>query len=183
MSELALTSEDVTPENNPNPAQRVLSTLNNRRTTPQNSNRQVTNTSRDFEGATPSIGGILALRNEIIVKHLNYNYFCEKLGIYIMKEFKNRENVIEVTKNSLEDVIKNFKADLNPIELTNKEKKSSVETEIKKEEIKEYVKDLKTMKSYLKKLYNLVYGNCTDSVQTMLKAKDEFETKSKVFEY
>ena len=136
MSELALTSEDVTPENDSNTAQRVPSTSNNRRTTPRNSNRQFTNTSRDFEGATPSIGGILALRSENIVKKMNYDSFCEKIGVYIMKEFKNRENFNEVTKNPLEDVIKNLEANSKPIELTNEEKKSSVETEIEKEEIK-----------------------------------------------
>ena len=55
--------------------------------------------------------------------------------------------------------------------------------EIKKEEIKEYVKDLKLIKSNLKKIYNLVYENCTDSVRTMLKTDDEYEAKSKVFDH
>ena len=182
MSELALTSEDATPENVPNPAQNVPSTLNTKRTTPRISNRQVTNTPRDFEGATPSIGGILALRSENIVKKVNYDSFCEKLGVYIMREFKNGENVVEITKNPSEDVVKNFETIYKPTELSDEEKKSSVNTEIKKEEIKDYVKDLKTMKSNLKKIYNLVYGNCTDSVQTMLKAEDDFEAKSKVFD-
>ena len=183
MSKLAQTSEGVTPKNDPNMAQRVSSTQNNRRTTPRNSNRQVPNTSRDFEGATPSIGGILALRSENIVKKVNYDSFCDKLGVYIMREFKNGENVVEVTKNPSEDVVNIFEAVYRPTELSDEDKKSSVNTEIKKEEIKEYVKDLKTMKSNLKKIYNLVYGNSTDSVQTMLKAEDDFETKSKVFDY
>ena len=100
-----------------------------------------------------------------------------------MKEFKNGENVIQVTKDPSENVVMNFEAYCKPKELTDEEKKSSVETEIKKEKIKEYVKDLKTMKSNLKKMYNLVYGNCTDSVQTMLKAENDFEVKSKVFDY
>ena len=55
--------------------------------------------------------------------------------------------------------------------------------EIHNEEIKEDVKDLKILKSNLKKLYSLVYGNFTESVQTMLKADREYEEKSKDFDY
>ena len=45
-------------------------------------------TSRDFEGATPKIGGILALRSENITKKVNYDVFCEKLATYVMNELK-----------------------------------------------------------------------------------------------
>ena len=55
--------------------------------------------------------------------------------------------------------------------------------EIKKEEIKDYVRDLKTIKSNLKKVYTLVFGNCTDGVKTMLKADKEYASKSKVFDH
>ena len=55
--------------------------------------------------------------------------------------------------------------------------------EIRKEEIKEYVKDLKTIKSNLKKIYTIVFGNCTDGVKTMLKADKEFASKSKTFDH
>ena len=45
------------------------------------------------------------------------------------------------------------------------------------------MKDLKLIKSNLKKIYNLVYGNCLNSVQTMLKTGEDYEDKSKVFNY
>ena len=38
-----------------------------------------------------------------------------------------------------------------------------------------YVIDLKLLKLNLKKLYSLVYGNCTDAVQTILKVEDEYK--------
>ena len=45
------------------------------------------------------------------------------------------------------------------------------------------MKDLKQIKAYLKKMYSLIYGNCTESVQTMLKEDTEYEGKSKIFDY
>ena len=45
------------------------------------------------------------------------------------------------------------------------------------------MKDLKLIKSNLKKVYNLVYGNYPDSVQTILKTDEDYEDKSKVFNY
>ena len=57
-----------------------------------------------------------------------------------------------------------------------------IDTKIKKEEIKEYVKYLKLIKLNLKKLYALIFGNCTDGVKTMLKADAEYAEKSKVFD-
>ena len=35
----------------------------------------------------------------------------------------------------------------------------------------------------LKKVYNLVYGNCTDSVKAILKTDVDYKDKSKVFDY
>ena len=34
----------------------------------------------------------------------------------------------------------------------------------------------------MKKVYNIVYGKCTDDVQSLLKAEDEFEEKSRKFD-
>ena len=45
------------------------------------------------------------------------------------------------------------------------------------------MKDLKQIKSNLKKVYGVVFGNCTESVQTMIQTDSEFEEKSKKFDH
>ena len=151
--------------------------------TPMRPNTASTNTPRDFEGAMPKIGDILALRSENMTNKVNYDIFCEKLGVYIMNEFKGGENVVEVTKNYAIDIISSFETNNKTVELSEAEKKSTIDVEIKKEEIKDYVKNLKLIKSNLKKIYNLVYGNCTDSVRTMVKTDDDYESKSLIFDH
>lgn len=63
--------------------------------------------------------------------------------------------------------------------MTTEKRKSTIDVDIKTDEIKDYVKDLNSMKSNLKKIYTLVFGNCMDGVKTMLKANKEFVAKSK----
>ena len=80
MSKLTPSSEDVTPEIDANAAQRVSTTVNTRRTTSRNGSRQVLNISRDFGGATPSIGDILALHSKNIAKKLTMILFVKSLA-------------------------------------------------------------------------------------------------------
>ena len=127
-----------------------------------------TSTNRYFEGATPKLGAVLALRSENTNKKVNYDRFLEKLAIYVVNELKNGDSLMEVTKNPNAKTIEEFQKENKPKELSNEDKKSTVDVEIHKEEIKDYVKDLKLLKSNLKKLYGIVFGNCTESVQTMI---------------
>ena len=39
------------------------------------------------------------------------------------------------------------------------------------------------MKGNLKNIYTIVFGNCTESVQTMIKTDSKYEEKSKIFDY
>ena len=83
--------------------------VSGRHTRTHNRSGPVSSTPRDFEGATPRIGGILALRSENMTKKVNYDQFCEKLSIFIMNVFKNGDCVVEVTRNPSANIIKNFK--------------------------------------------------------------------------
>ena len=58
-----------------------------------------------------------------------------------MTEFKNGEHVLEITKNPDTKIIEDFQKENKPVQLTDEEKESSIDVEIKKEEIKEYVKN------------------------------------------
>ena len=68
-----------------------------------------------------------------------------------MNEFKGGENVFEVTRNKAINILSSFERDDKPVELTDEEKEFPIDVEIKKEEIKEHTKDLKLIKSNLKK--------------------------------
>ena len=79
----------------------------------------------------------MSLRSENMTKKVNYDQFCEKLATFIMNVFKNGDCVVEVSRNPSANIIENFKKLSKPEELTDEEKASHIETEIKKEEIKD----------------------------------------------
>ena len=68
-----------------------------------------------------------------------------------MKQLKGGEHVIEILKNPNIDILSTYKIVNKPADLTAEEKKSDVEVEIKKEEIKEFVKQVTAVKSNQKK--------------------------------
>ena len=55
------------------------------------------------------------------------------------------------------DIIEKNKKEKKPKDLTDEERKSEVEVEVKKKEIKAYVRDLKILVSNIKKIYSLVF--------------------------
>ena len=95
----------------------------------------------------------------------------------------NGESIVEVTKNQNAKIVEDFQKENKPVELSDKAKQSTVDIEMHKEEIKEYVKDLTQLKSNLKKLYAIVFANCTESVQTMIQTDSKYEEKAKIFDH
>ena len=81
-----------TPTTNSNPTDTGANSGTNNR--PRNARRDArpnnvaSSTQKDFKGATPDIGGVLALRSENVSVKTHYDKFCEKLETYIMKELK-----------------------------------------------------------------------------------------------
>lgn len=81
-----------------------------------------------------------------------------------MNKLRNGNAVFEVTQDHNVDVIVIFERENKLEELSKDEKKNTIDVEIHKEEIKEYAKDRKTLKSNPKTLYNLICRNYTESV-------------------
>lgn len=123
------------------------------------------------------------MRSENMIKKVSYNQFCDKLHVYIMNHFKNGDYIVEITRDPSAKIIEEYMTTHKPIELSEEAKKSTIEVEIKKEEIKEFVKNLNLAKANLKKVFSLVYENSTDGVKTMLKADAEYEVKTKTFDH
>ena len=151
-------SNEVTPQNSRNTPSTTGSSSGTDTNRPRSSRRDTrpnnvsTSTQRDFKGATPDIGGVLALRSKNVAIKTNYDKFCEKFETYLMKQLKGGEHVIEILKDPNIDILNTYKSVNKPADLTDEEKKSDVEVEIKKEEIKEFVKQVTAVKSNQKKI-------------------------------
>ena len=61
---------------------------NNRKLHDKRRDNNIVHVSKTYEGDTPEIGAVLGLQNENADKKVNFAVFCEKIGTYIMKEYK-----------------------------------------------------------------------------------------------
>ena len=92
---------EITNNNNNNDSRR-----GNERTRRENN---IVHVLKTYEGDTPEIGAVLALQNENVDKKENVSVFCERIGTYIMKEYKNEEDVVAVTKDITVDIVDTLK--------------------------------------------------------------------------
>ena len=70
---------------------------------------------RDFSGATPKLGAILALRSENITLKSNYERFMDKLAIHIVNELKDGDAIVEVTKNPKAKMIEDLRTKISQL--------------------------------------------------------------------
>ena len=141
------------------------------------------NADKYFEGVTSEIGGVLGLSTENYVnKKVNFDKFQELLITYVIKKYS------EAATTEISEAIRELK---NPVELyvdrkmpkmDTKIESGSIEEMILKEEIREYVRTKNLVMSCVTKLYALIWGQCTDGLQSVLKMDAEYEEKTKSFD-
>ena len=119
--------------------------------------------SRQFEGAEPKVGAALALSSERIDKKLPFEQFKDKLVNYVGREFTNGDDIVCIIK-SRKDPKPAFDKKHLPEELSEEDKKSDIKVKIQSERIKRYVVKEDELKSSLNKLYNIIWGQCSDQL-------------------
>ena len=76
--------------------------------------------------------------------------------------------MVEIARDPDAQVLELFEDKQHPKDLTDEENKSDINKEIKREQVKHYVKQLKVVKSNLKKIYSIGYGHCSEGAQMMM---------------
>ena len=140
----------------------------------QNYNRDISN--KSFEGAEPSVGAVLGLQSERIDKKVNYEQFKDKLVNYIGRKFDNGDDIVCTVKNSTDPMTlceKKYK----PEDLTADAKKDDFLVKIYMEEYKRFRTKQDQVTVSMKKLYNVIWGQCSDQLQSAIKYLDDYELK------
>jgi hypothetical protein len=107
---------------------------------------------------------------------VTFDIFREKLETYILRELKEANDVLpavrELTcpKSSIDAQ--------EPKDLSEAEMKSAVKTMILQQEVKEFLLRKKTIQNNLDKIYGLVWGQCSQSLQSVMKGDVEYKEKS-----
>lgn len=78
----------------------------------------------NYEGSIPEIGGVLHLNTGNFINKIRFDMFCERLAMYIMKEFINSPDVAVIMKDIKENPAAIFELHNKLDDLTEEEKRS-----------------------------------------------------------
>ena len=145
-----------------------------------NANNTTTPNGKSFQGRIPSVGAVLALKHERIDKKTSISVFLEKLSGYAFSTYDDGELLAPFFTDQ-KDPLSSFNTTHKPVALTDDQKKSEIETEIHKEEIKMFVVRRKNLQGNMVKLYSTVWGQCSHALQARLRGVDSFDDISSKF--
>ena len=116
------------------------------------------------------------MRTECLDKKVSFRQFLEKMNEYILREFKNPNDVLSVLRDE-EDPRVSFETNNLPDDLTDVEKQSDVKVVIQQQRIKNYVDREMEMENNMFKIYGLMKGQCSHSLRAVLKKETKFKEK------
>ena len=165
---------DTNIENNRKaPASNTRSRFEKKRNNNINSANPIT-----YEGECAAVGAVLALKFEKFHKKIPYEQFVDKINQYVLGNYKDGSDIKCLLKK-LEDPMDTLKKYL-PEDID--ENASAVEKEIQKEEIKQYVARKTNLRRNIEKVFGLIWGQCSSSLQAYIKGLSEYEEKCDVFD-
>ena len=117
---------------------------------------------KSWEGAKPEVGAVLGLKSERLNNKVTFEVFREKLAIHVLSEFRNGRDILPAIKKMTDPRV-TLRSRSGPKELTDEEKKSSIEVELQKQRIKPYIEREITARTNMDKLYGVIKGQCSES--------------------
>ena len=128
---------------------------------------------KNFEGATPEVGGVVALRSENhVLLRVTFELFQQLIISYIVRTFKHAKDVKEGLR-TLTCPKAAFVKTEKPEEPTGT--LGEVDKMILAERVKDFVKRYNNLDETLDKSFHVIWGQCTPGMQGALSAYKEFE--------
>ena len=135
----------------------------------------------DYKGQNYSVGVVLALRHERFKHKGVYTSFVDQVRTYILENYDNVSDILTIL-----DQLTDPKSDIEktePKDLEGKDVNSEVKKWKKQAEVRKYFQRLTDLENNQEKLYGLVWGQCSNRLQELIKADEEFEEKSRAYDY
>ena len=131
-----------------------------------------------YEGDTPDVGAVLALKYEKFHKKVPFSQFVEKVYGYVLSNFKDG--------GDMKAVFKDFKDPLVALQTihmpTAIDNPNEIQKEIQKERIKQYVSREVNIRRNTEKAFGIIWGQCSLALQADIKGNSRYEEKSAMFD-
>jgi len=97
---------------------------------------------------------------------------------YVGCEFKNADDILPILREGT-DPKADFETNHLPKPLSAGDASNEIKNAILKERIKMYIARESQLDENVTKLYNVIWGQCTDQLQSAIKYQSQYEEKSK----
>jgi hypothetical protein len=136
--------------------------------------------SLQYEGKTPEIGGILALRNENFSKKVPFSVFQQKLKNHILTEFDYARDIVPLI-DDFTDTVEQLNEE-QPEDIPTKDKDSQVAIWRKQEEVKAHIKRINTLENNKETLCGFIWGQCSNALKEIIKGDSDYMEKFKNYD-
>ncbi len=148
--------------------------------------RSMSVNNQSYTGECEDLEYILALHSEKFDKKVPFQVFMEKLATYVVSHLKDGGDV-QMIFTEMKDPTKTFNELHKPIkpergESGDDDEIDEVDLEIYKEEVKQFVQRKMNLRRNMEKSYGLVWGQCSNGLQTYIKGLFSYETQAKIFD-
>ena len=134
----------------------------------------------DYKGQNESIGVILCLRHERFKNKTIYTAFVDCLKTYVLTSFNNASDIIKILEE-LKDPKPGIESN-EPKDLEGSDATSEVKKWKKQAEVRKFYQRLTDLDNNQETLYGVIWGQCSNRLQELIKANDEFTARSKSFD-
>ena len=188
MSETSNAINGSTPSTTPDPGENdsTRNTFSNRR---RNNNRNTNNIQvsnpRSYEGSNSDIGAVIGLKHEQFDKKVPFQVFMDKLSTFSISNLKEGGDLTPFFQE-LKDPIPEFNSLYKPSPPTTLDEveedenagndddsidsaELALERDIYKEEVKAFVARRNLLKRNMRKLFGLIWGQCSSALQAKVK--------------
>ncbi len=136
---------------------------------------------KNFKGSIPNIDAVIGLKHEVIDRKKDYEKFVEKVGSYVSTSVKLGTYLAPMITDNI-DPIPAFENEMKPDDLTASERLDPTKEWTWKEETKLFLSNKQTLVQNRRVVYNILYGQCSPSLQEVLMGIEDFKAKSSGFD-
>ena len=133
-------------------------------------------TNKGFLGAEPKVGAVLGLTVERIDKKVPFEQFKDKLINYVGREHPMGDMLMYHIKDGTDPHLV-LDTRYEPADLTATESKEDLKVKIYLEKLKRYMVKTDEMLTNKRKLYDVIWGQCSEQLQAVIKYLDDYDNR------
>ena len=173
---------EITSSSSNNNSQRNGSNRSRSRRNQSRNNQVTTSNPVSYEGDTPGVGAVLALRLEKLDKKLPYEQFVEKVYLYAVTNYKDGGD-LQVLFLESKDPLKYLEENEKPRRPTNdKDEDYAEDMDIYKAEITIFTQRKLNLRRSREKSFGLTWGQCSSALQSYVKGISKYTERSRKFD-